>query len=310
MGKTGTDYQLDKKLALGSVELTVAGLDRSVEYYTQAIGLQMLARDAGSARLGVPGRAFVALRERTGAVPPPPSSAGLSHFAPQVPTPADLARFVEHYTTRHTEYQLTDHVVAHSCYVFDPDGHCIEITCARPRDEWRWQSGQPVVVAEPLEIQDFSNEPGADLPFDGLPAETEMGHVQLKVIDPGLAATEPFYCDLLGFEVEGRLGNMFLAVGVADHRALLVFTNRFSPDGSEPAPEDSARLLGVDLLLPAADDVRTLAERLSAADYPHELSADVLQVRDPSGNLLRFTASAAPTVRLPPGNAAVGAPSD
>jgi catechol 2,3-dioxygenase len=83
------------------------------------------------------------------------------------------------------------------------------------------------------------------VPFDGLPAETEMGHVQLRVTDSALAATEPFYCDLLGFEVEGRLGNMFLAVGVADHRALLVFTNRFSLDGSEPAPEDSARLLGV-----------------------------------------------------------------
>jgi catechol 2,3-dioxygenase len=206
-----------------------------------------------------------------------------------VPTPADLARFVKHYTTQHSEYQLTDHVVSRSCYVFDPDGHCVEVTCARPQDEWRWQNGQPVLVADPLDPRHFSDEPGADLPFDGLPAETEMGHVQLKVTDAELAATEPFYCDLLGFDVEGRLGNRFLAVGVTDHRALLVFTNRFSPDGGEPAPEDSARLLGVDLLLPTTDDVRTLAERLSEANHPHELSADVLHVPDPSGNPLRFT---------------------
>ena len=111
--------------------------------------------------------------------------------------------------------------------------------------------------------------------------------------DPELAATEPFYCDLLGFEVEGRLGNMFLAVGVGDHRALLVFTNRFSPDGGAPAPGDSAHLVGVDLVLPKKDDVHELAGRLSSADYPHELSADVLHVRDPSGNLLRFTATGA-----------------
>lgn len=279
---------MDENVALGAVELTVADLGRSVEYYTADIGLRLLDRDADSACLGVPGRAFVVLRQLPGALPPPSSSAGLSHFAPQVPSPADLARFVRHYAARHDRFQLTDHVVARSCYVLDPDGHCVEVTCARPRDEWRWQDGRPVLVADPLDLADFSREPGADLPFDGLPPDTGLGHVQLKVTDPGLAATEPFYCDLLGFEVEGRLGDMFLAVGVGDHRALLVFTNRFSPDGGAPAPEDSARLLGVDLLLPTVDAVRELAGRLSAAGYPHDLSADVLQVRDPSGNLVRF----------------------
>lgn len=285
-------YLMDRRLALGAVELTVASLDRSVAYYTEAIGLRVLARDADSVRLGVPGRTLAILRERPGAVPPPESSAGLSHFAPQVPTPADLARFVQHYTSRYPDYQLTDHVVARSCYVLDPDKHCVELSCARPRDEWRWQDGHPVVVADPLDLRHFSDEPGADLPFNGLPAETEMGHVQLKVADSDLTATEAFYCDLLGFDVEGRLGTMFLAVGVTDEDALLVFTNRFGADGGEPepAPEDSAHLLGVDLSLPAADHVRRLAERLSAGGYPHALSADVLRVRDPSGNLLRFAA--------------------
>jgi catechol 2,3-dioxygenase len=286
-------YRMDEGLALGAVELTVADLDRSIEYYTKAIGMRVLTREADNARLGVSGRALAVLRERPGAVLAPAASPGLSHFAPQVPAPADLARFVKHYTSRDPRYQLTDHVVAHSCYVFDPDEHCVELTCARPRDEWRWQDGHPVVVADPLDLQHFSDEPGADLPFDGLPTGTLMGHVQLKVTDPELAATEPFYCDLLGFSVEGRLGTMFLAVGVTAQHGLLVLTNRFSPDGGDPAPEDSAHLLGVDLLLPAADDIRTLAEHLAAADYPHELAADLLEVRDPSGNLLRFGAASA-----------------
>ncbi|GAB2983868.1 VOC family protein [Amycolatopsis acidiphila] len=288
MGKT---YRMNERLALGAVELTVADLDRSLAYYTEDIGLRVLTRDADSAHLGVPGRTLAVVRERPGAVPPPASSPGLSHFAPQVPAPADLARFVTHYTSRYSGYQLTDHVVAHSCYVFDPDEHCVEVTCARPPDEWRWQNNHPVVVADPLDLRHFSDEPGADLPFDGLPAETTMGHVQLKVTDPELAATEPFYCGLLGFDVEGRLGTMFLAVGVTDQHALLVLTNRFSPDGGVPAPENSAHLLGVDLVLPAADDIRALAERLSTAGYPHELAAGVLKVRDPSGHLLRFTTS-------------------
>jgi catechol 2,3-dioxygenase len=290
MEDTQTTDRMPAELTVGAVELTVADLDRSSEYYTQAVGLQVLTRDTDTARIGVPGRTFVILRERPGAVLPPSSSAGLSHLALQVPAPAVLARFVRHYTARYDRYELTDHVVAHSCYVFDPDGHCIELTCARPREEWRWQNGRPVLVADPLDLRHFANEPGAELPFDRLPAETEIGHVQLKVTDAGLAATEPFYRDVLGFTVEGRLGTMFLAVGVTEYRALFVFTNRFSPDGGEVAPEGTAHLVRVDLVLPSTGDLRRVAERLSRAHWPHELSEEVLHVRDPSGTLLRFTA--------------------
>ena len=274
--------QLDANLALGTVDLTVASLDRSLDYYTKSIGLVVLAREPGGAHVGVPGRVLANLRERPGAGLPPESSPGLSHFAPEVPTPADLARFVQHYAARHTEYNLTNHTVAHSCYVTDPDGHCVEVTCARPRDEWRWQGDSPAVVAEPLTLADFAT----DEPFTGLPAGTVMGHVQLKVTDAELKLTEPFYTDVLGFDVKGRLGNRFLAFGLTEHRALLVVTNRFSPNGGEPAPEDSAHLVAVDLLLPTHADVRALADRLDAADYTH----GVLAVPDPSGNLLRFKA--------------------
>jgi catechol 2,3-dioxygenase len=136
-----------------------------------------------------------------------------------------------------------------------------------------------------MELNDFA----ADRPFEGLPEGTVTGHVQLKVTDAGLTATEAFYCDLLGFAVEGRLGGMFLAVGVIEHQALLVFTNRFSPDGGEPAPAGTARLLGVDLRLLEAGAVRTLGATLAAAGYPAAYDGETLTVRDPSGNLLRFT---------------------
>jgi catechol 2,3-dioxygenase len=281
---------MDKTLGLGAVEVTVADLDRSVDYYSRAIGMRLLHRGGAHARLGVPGRALVELREEPGATAPPPSSPGLSHFAPQVPTRADLARFARHYAELGREMRPIDHTVARSCYVTDPDGHVVEMTCASPRAEWRWVDGRPAVVADVIELADLLGEPGADLPYGGLPAGTEMGHVQLKVTDPGLAATEPFYCDLLGLEVAGRLGTAFLAAGVADDQALLVFTNRFSPQGGDPAPPGTARLLGIDLRLPGPAEIEALAERLATAGHPHRLAAGVLLVRDPSGNLLRFGA--------------------
>ncbi|MYW93818.1 hypothetical protein G3I59_25210 [Amycolatopsis rubida] len=44
-------------------------------------------------------------------------------------------------------------------------------------------------------------------------------------------------------------------------------------------------LVGVELVLPSADDIRKLA----AAGRLHELAAAAVEARDPPGNLLRFT---------------------
>lgn len=289
METTDIRYTMTETLDLGPVELTVADLQRSLSYYTGSIGLQLLAQDTRSAWLGVPGRPLAVLREIPGAAPAPSSSPGLSHFAPKVPTRADLARFAEHYLNQGRDGDLRDHSNAQSCYVSDPDGHTVEVTCARPRERWRMTDGKPAIVADPMEMHDLMDEPGADAPFTGLPAATTMGHVQLKVTDQDLADTEAFYRDVLGLDVLGRLGNTFAAFGV-DDRPLLVVTNRFSQGSSEPAPAQSAHLLGVDLLLPTPGDVQALAAQLEAAGYPHELRDDVLEVRDPSSNPLRFRA--------------------
>ncbi|WP_432969975.1 VOC family protein [Dactylosporangium sp. CA-233914] len=273
-------------VALGPVHLTVADLTRSTDYYTRAIGMQILSHDNGRMSLGTPGHVLAVLQEERGAVAPPPSSPGLSHFAPQLPTRADLARFTQHYAPWQRELRLVDHTVAHSAYVTDPDGHQIEMTCHRPRDEWRWQDGRPEVVADPLDRDALLSEPGADKPYAGMPEGTTMGHVQLKVTDPGLTATRPFYCDVLGFTFVGALADMFLAVGFTnDNRAQLVLTNRFASENNTPAREGTARLLSTDF---THLDLGALAARLSAAGHPYELSAGTLHVNDPSGNLLRF----------------------
>lgn len=285
-----TDYRMDQTLALGPVELTVADVERSVRYYTDVAGFHLLARQSRSARLGAEGTVLVDLQEIPGAAPAPPSSPGLSHFAPLVPTRANVAHFAKRHLDAGMEIDLRDHVVSQSCYVTDPDGHTIEATWACPREEWQWtEEGLPVVVATPIEMRDLLDEPDAKVPA-GIPTGTVMGHVQLKVTDVALADTRKFYCDLLGLETYARLGEKFLGVGVAEYRNLLVFTNRFSPRGGEPPAADTARLVSVDLLLqPKA--IEALAERLVAAAHPHQRDGNDLTVRDPSGNMLRFSAS-------------------
>ncbi|MFI0739299.1 VOC family protein [Streptomyces sp. NPDC021100] len=288
-----TDYRMDRTLTLGPVTLTVADLERSVRYYTQVAGFRLLDRRTRRARLGVRGRALVDLREVAGAVAPPSSGPGLSHFAPLVPTRADVARFARRHLDAGLDVDPRDHVVSQSCYVTDPDGHTIEVTWACPQERWQWtDEGLPVVVSTPIAVQDLLDEPGASTPAH-LPTGTRMGHVQLKATDAALTRTKPFYRDLLGLEIFARLGDGFIGVGVSDHRSLLVLTNRFSPRGGTPAGSDTTRLAHVDLLLTATGAIEALAERLTAAGHPHQHTATGLTTRDPSGNPLRFSAHGA-----------------
>ncbi|MFF2520673.1 VOC family protein [Streptomyces liangshanensis] len=288
-----TEFRMHQTFTLGPVRLTVADLERSVRYYTEVAGFRVLERLPQGVRLGVEGAVLAELHEVPGAVPSPPSSPGLSHFAPQVPTKTAVGRFAQRHLDAGIEVDLRDHVVSQSCYVADPDGHTIEATWAAPRESWQWtDEGLPVLVAAPIELPDLLDEPGANEPDPNasgeLPAGTEMGHVQLKVADTGLTATRPFYCDLLGLEVYAKLGDAFLGVGVADFRSLLVLTDRFSAPDHQRAGADTARLVSVDVLLDAKE-IGVLAERLTVAGHPHGRERNDLTVQDPSGNTLRFS---------------------
>jgi catechol 2,3-dioxygenase len=277
-------------LDLNLVELTVADLQHSLTYYTRDIGLDVLEHDRDSARLGVADRPLLLLRETPGAQPVQPAGPGLSHIAPRVPARADLARFAQHYTTSGQSIDLRDHIVAESAYVTDPDGHTIEITYVHPQHTWPRQDGMIPIVSDPVTLAHLLAEPGAGTPFTGLPQGTDIGHVQLKVTDPDLTITEPFYRDTLGLDIVGRLGTGFIAFGT-DGRSQLVVTNRFGAADDDQAAAPSAHLLAVDLTLSGQDGMQALADQLTAARYPHERAAATVSLRDPSGNLLRFTAT-------------------
>jgi catechol-2,3-dioxygenase len=61
------EAQRPARVALGAVHLTVSGLDRSLEYYTRSVGLQLLGRDGRVASLGAGGTELLVLVEEPGA---------------------------------------------------------------------------------------------------------------------------------------------------------------------------------------------------------------------------------------------------
>ena len=261
---------------MGAVHLTVSDLGRSLDYYRQAIGLDLLDESGGEATLGSGGVPLLHLAERAGAAPAD-GHTGLFHFALLVPERVDLARWLAH--AARDRVQLTgasDHFVSEALYLRDPDHHGIEIYCDRPRELWEGKVQR--MGSWPLDLDDLLQlQPDRDAEFDGLPAGTTMGHVHLRVAD--VDETIGFYRDLLGFDLMAQLGPeaAFLSAGGYHHH---LGGNTWESRGAGPAPEGSATLQHFTILLPDAAARDEAAARVGGS-----------RVDDPSGNTLELAVS-------------------
>jgi catechol 2,3-dioxygenase len=269
---------------VGTVDLTVADLDRSVDYYTGSIGLQVLERGGDLVRLGAGDTELLVLRELPGAQPVQ-GHTGLFHFAILVPSREDLARWLVHAAQDRVPLSgMSDHLVSEAIYLRDPDWHGIEIYRDRAREEWpRANGGQVAMDTIPLDTDSLVESlAGTDVPdYEGMPAGTTMGHVHLHVAD--IPDTERFYTDVLGFDVMARYGTdaTFLAAGGYHHH---VGANVWAGRGATPPPPGSAGLNHATIVLPDADERDRVAARVAdAGQEPEPVDGGVL-VRDPAQN--------------------------
>jgi catechol 2,3-dioxygenase-like lactoylglutathione lyase family enzyme len=157
-----SSVSIDPATEVGMLALTVADLERSLSFYTEAIGLTLLDRGASSAALGVQGRPLLKLQEQPGATPWPRggrSYTGLYHFAILMPTRADLGRWLYHWLQLGLPLPgQGDHLVSEALYLEDPDGHGIEVYRDRPRDEWTWSDGLVRMATDPVDLRGLLTE--------------------------------------------------------------------------------------------------------------------------------------------------------
>src|SRR5947199_2062563 len=83
---------IDPATHLGFVSLTVSDLTRSLAFYQELLGFALLQRSDGTAVLGAGDTPLLILVEDPGAAPWTHGYTGLHHFAPVLPTRADLGR--------------------------------------------------------------------------------------------------------------------------------------------------------------------------------------------------------------------------
>ena len=272
---------------MGAVELTVADLDRTLDYWQREIGLRVLERGDGRASLGGD-TTLVRFVEEPGARPDT-GHTGLYHVALLVPDRPSLARWLAHAARDKVSLTgLSDHAVSEAIYLRDPDHHGIEIYADRPRALWEGRIAE-LLTTFPLDVDDLFREldDPATEPFDGLPEGTVVGHTHLRVAD--IDSTVAFYRDVLGFPLTAELPSMaaFLGAGGYHHH---IGANVWESAGASSAPPGTARLRHAEILLPDRAEVDRVAGRAADAGQEPEQRDDGVLVRDPSGNALLLAA--------------------
>ena len=263
---------------IGRVALAVADIERSIRFYTDVIGLTLLARDGDDAQMGAGDEPLLLLHGQAG-LSRVRRATGLYHFALLLPSRADLGDALQHYVDANAPIGgFADHAVSEAIYLTDPDGHGIEVYRDRPRAEWPYRGNTLGMTTEPIDFQGVLRSQSGT--WRGLPPGTMMGHIHLQVAQ--IEATERFYIDLLGLDPVIRYGPSatFLSANGYHHH---IGGNTWAGVGLPPAPADAARLLWYEIRQPDAAAVEAIAARLDAAGHAYERDDDGLHVIDPSG---------------------------
>lgn len=274
---------------VGLLALTVADLDRSLAFYTEAMGFELLEQGATNATLGAAGTPLLMLTEQAGALPWPrdgQSYTGLYHFAILIPNRADLGRWLRHWLD--LGFPLPgqgDHLVSEALYLEDPDGNGIEVYRDRPRSQWEWRNGQVRMAADPVDIRGLLAEAEqAPQSWNGLPAGTRLGHMHLQVGDIDIA--REFYHDVLGFDIMASMPSaLFLSAGGYHHHLGM---NTWHSQGAARAPADSAGLRFFTIDFPSEEARDDVLSRLEEAGIETERAENVAIVEDPWGNVMLF----------------------
>ncbi len=139
-------------MRVGHVHLRVADLERSIAFYRDVLGLDVIQRAPSGdvAFLSVGGyHHHLALntRESLGGTPPPPGHTGLVHTAFVYPDRKALAQACTRVMDHGIAVQGRDHGVSEAIYFSDPDGNGVEIYWDCPPERWTYVEGGILNVA-------------------------------------------------------------------------------------------------------------------------------------------------------------------
>ncbi len=149
---------LDPRVDIGHVHLKVADLDRSLAFWRDVIGFEVMSRHGDQAAFlsagGYHHHLGLNTWESKGGSPPPPGTTGLFHVAIRFPDRKTLAQAVRGIVDAGIPLGgASDHGVSEAIYLDDPDGNGVELYRDRPREEWpRTPEGEFTMHTRPLDV--------------------------------------------------------------------------------------------------------------------------------------------------------------
>ena len=277
--------------AMGAVTLLVADLDAMTAYYRDAVTLEVLSATDHVVTLGRGTTPIVILEHAPALKHAGPHDAGLFHTAILFSTERALAAAVYSVARRHpgSFTGSSDHLVSKAFYFDDPEGNGVELYWDRDRSQWSWVHGAIEMSTLYLDpnafLQEYLTPEVIEQPVDG---SAVVGHVHLSVGDE-ITARE-FYADRLGFETTIEIPGqaVFVSAGKYHHHMAM---NVWSSSGAGRR----SRTLGlgrVDILVPSADDVGALVERMSHYGIDTRNDGHTVAFDDPWANLIQVSAVA------------------
>jgi catechol 2,3-dioxygenase len=150
---------------IGHVHLKVADLARSLRFYHDILGFQIM-QGYGQDAVFISAGGYhhhIGLNtwESKGGSPPAPGTTGLYHIAILYPTRPALADALRQLRAAHVRLTgAADHGVSEALYMNDPDGNGVELYWDRPEAQWpRTADGRLEMYTRPLDLDELLREP-------------------------------------------------------------------------------------------------------------------------------------------------------
>ncbi|KOY13782.1 VOC family protein [Paenibacillus xylanivorans] len=284
-----TTYQIPATTHLGEVSLRISNLERSIQFYTEVVGLKLLERSEKIATLTADGKqSLLRLEKLTDAVTMPVrSTSGLYHFAILLPDRKSLGLALRNLAESGIEIGQGDHLVSEAFYISDPDQNGIEIYADRARDTWKRDADNNYIMSsDPIDV-DSLFALAANEPWQGLPAGTVIGHVHFHV--RSLEESRRFYTGVLGFDIVGNFANMsalFVSAGGYHHHIRL---NIWAGAGAPVNPDNATGIDYFTIIYDGKEQLEQAVEQLRQSNTSIEQQGKDWFTVDPQNIRIRLT---------------------
>ncbi len=157
-------YKVPPSTQIGHVHLKVSDLERSLDFYCDLLGFELVTTYGDQAAFISAGgyHHHIGLNtwQSKGAPPAPKRSTGLFHTAILYPTRKNLAEILQRLMD--SDYPLSgasDHGVSEAIYLDDPDHNGVELYWDRPKEQWPLnEDGSLNMFTKALDIEDLLGE--------------------------------------------------------------------------------------------------------------------------------------------------------